>query len=85
MMFLPIKVKYLACLDWIVFGATIIFSSVPSKIAAVLALINYFIFFWPYISGSIRNYFKYRKVRNNFRNQMRRDNVRRGPWDGSGR
>lgn len=85
MMFLPIKVKYLAYLDWIIFGATIIFSSVPSKIAAVLALINFFIFFWPYISGSIRNYFKYRKVRNNFRNQMRRDNVRRGPWDGSGR
>lgn len=85
MMFLPIKVKYLAYLDWIIFGVTIIFSSVPSKIAAVLALINFFIFFWPYISGSIRNYFKYRKVRNNFRNQMRRDNVRRGPWDGSGR
>ena len=48
---------------------------------AVLALANFFIFFWPYISGSVRNYFKYRKVRNNFRNQMRRNNVVKGPWD----
>ena len=85
MMFLPIKVKYIAYLDWVVFGAAIIFSPLPNKVAAALALINFFLFFWPYISGSIRNYFKYRKVRNHFRNQMRRDNVRRGPWDGSGR
>ena len=49
--------------------------------AAVLALANFFIFFWPYISGSVRNYFKYRKVRNNFRNQMRKNNVVKGPWD----
>jgi hypothetical protein len=85
MMFIPIKVKYLAYLDWIIFAVTIIFSPLFAKIAAVLALLNFFIFFWPYISGTIRNHFKYRKVRNNFRNQMRRDNVLRGPWDDDNR
>ena len=59
----------------------ILFQPWPVKLLAVLALANFFIFFWPYISGSIRNYFKYRKVRNNFRNQMRRNNVVKGPWD----
>ena len=81
MMFIPLKVKYLAYFDWVIFGATILFQPFYAKIAAVLAIVNFFIFFWPYISGSIRNHFKYRKVRNNFRNQMRRNNVVKGPWD----
>ena len=81
MMFFPIKVKYLAYLDWAIFAAAIIFQPLAGKLAAVLALVNFFIFFWPYISGTVRNYFRYRKVRNNFRNQMRRNNVVKGPWD----
>ena len=81
MMIIPIKVKYVALLDWAAFALTILFQPWPVKLLAVLALANFFIFFWPYISGSIRNYFKYRKVRNNFRNQMRRNNVVKGPWD----
>ena len=81
MMFIPLKVKYLAMLDWVIFGAAILFQPLGGKLAAVLALANFFIFFWPYISGSVRNYFKYRKVRNNFRNQMRKNNVVKGPWD----
>ena len=81
MMIIPIKVKYVALLDWAAFALTILFQPWPVKLLAVLALANFFIFFWPYISGSVRNYFKYRKVRNNFRNQMRRNNVVKGPWD----
>lgn len=81
MMFIPLKVKYLAYLDWVIFGATILFQPLAGKLAAVFALANFFLFFWPYISGTVRNYFKYRKVRNNFRNQMRRNNVVKGPWD----
>lgn len=81
MMFIPIKVKYIGYLDWAIFAAAIIFQPLPGKLAAALALANFFIFFWPYISGSVRNYFRYRKVRSNFRNQMRRNNVVKGPWD----
>lgn len=81
MFFLPIKVKWLAWLDWIIFGAALIFQPLGGKLSALLALGNFFIFFWPYISGSVKNYFKYRKVRNNFRSQMRRNNVVKGPWD----
>lgn len=81
MMFIPIKVRYIGYLDWVVFAAAILFQPLSGKLAAVLALGNFFLFFWPYISGTVRNHFRYRKVRNNFRNQMRRNNVVRGPWD----
>ena len=80
-LFLPIKVKWLAWLDWIIFASALLFQPLSGKLAALLALGNFFIFFWPYISGTIRNYFRYRKVRNNFRNQMRRDKVVKGPWE----
>lgn len=81
MMFLPIKVKWLAWLDGAVFAAVLLFRPLSGKLAALLALGNFALFFWPYISGTVRNYFKYRKVRDNFRNQMRKNNVVRGPWD----
>lgn len=42
---LPIKVKYLALLNWIYIGFTVIFSPVPNKLAAIASVINYFIFF----------------------------------------
>ncbi len=42
---LPVKVKYLALIDWIFFGFTILFGSFSSRIAAITALINFFVFF----------------------------------------
>ncbi|MCI8652559.1 MAG: hypothetical protein HFF11_02525 [Angelakisella sp.] len=81
MMFIPVKVRYIGYLDWAIFAMAILFQPLVGKLAAVLALINFFIFFWPYIYGTVRNHFRYRKVRNNFRNQMRRNNVVKGPWD----
>lgn len=42
---LPIKVKYLAWLNWIFIGFTIIFQPLPLKLAAIVSIINYFVFF----------------------------------------
>lgn len=42
---LPVKVKYLAWLDWAVIVFTLIFSPVSLKVAAIVSIINYFVFF----------------------------------------
>ncbi len=42
---LPVKMKYLAWLNWFFFGYTILTASLPLKIAAAAAILNYFIFF----------------------------------------
>lgn len=42
---IPIKVKYLALLNWIYIGFTVIFRPLPDKLAAIVSVINYFIFF----------------------------------------
>lgn len=42
---LPIKVKYLAWLDWIFIGFTVVFSPLSLKVAAIVSIINYFVFF----------------------------------------
>ncbi|NMD42928.1 MAG: hypothetical protein GYA86_06425, partial [Firmicutes bacterium] len=44
---LPVKVKYLAWLNWALLAWTVIFMGVPHKIAVVAAVLNYFIFFGP--------------------------------------
>lgn len=42
---LPVKVKYLAWLNWAVIGYTVVFMPIPFKAAAAAAVANYFIFF----------------------------------------
>lgn len=42
---LPVKIKYIAWLNWLFFGYTILSSPVNQKISAIVALINYFLFF----------------------------------------
>ncbi|NLY76111.1 MAG: rhomboid family intramembrane serine protease [Firmicutes bacterium] len=43
---LPVKIKYLAWLNWFFFGYNILFStSLSAKIAALIAIGNYFLFF----------------------------------------
>ena len=43
---LPVKIKYLAWLNWLFFGYTVLFSPfLSTKIAALIAIGNYFIFF----------------------------------------
>ena len=42
---IPVKIKYLAWLNWIFFGFTVLTSPLTAKIAALVAIGNYFIFF----------------------------------------
>lgn len=73
---LPIKVKYLAYLDWAVFAFTIIFGNNISRMAAILSLINFFLFFGPDMVRKIRQSAQYRKNRQNFRQNGNNNN----PW-----
>jgi hypothetical protein len=50
----PVKIKYIALIKWLFFGYTILFSPVNSKIAAIVALINYFLFFGKETVDSIK-------------------------------
>lgn len=42
---LPVKMKYLAYLNWFYIGYTVITQPITLKIAAIVSIINYFIFF----------------------------------------
>lgn len=52
---LPVKVKYLAWLDWAFFAYTVIFQPLPFKIIAVVSIINYFLFFGKDIVFGFKN------------------------------
>lgn len=41
----PVKMKYLAWLNWLFIAYTVVFQPIPMKIAAIVSIINYFVFF----------------------------------------
>ena len=69
---LPIKVKYLAYLNWFFFAVTILFEAVPLKIFAVLSLINFFIFFYKDFFKDLKLRRQVYKNRKNFQGQVRK-------------
>lgn len=44
---LPIKMKYLAYLNWAIIGYSVLTQPIPYKVAAVVSVINFFLFFGP--------------------------------------
>ncbi len=42
---IPVKVKFLAWLYWIIIIYTLLFASMPNKLAAIISLLNYYAFF----------------------------------------
>ena len=67
---LPIKMKYLAYLDWAIFAFDLLTGSWPAKVAIIASLINFFIFFGPDILDRIRRR-RGNNVQRNFRNYYR--------------
>lgn len=51
---IPIKMKYLAYLDWALFAISLIFGSWASRAAVIASLINFFLFFGPDIWYQIK-------------------------------
>lgn len=67
----PVKIKYLAYLNAIIFLISFIFGNGSTRLVIVFSLINYFIFFGPEQYQKIKTYFQYSKGRREFRRQMR--------------
>lgn len=69
---LPVKIKYLAWLNWALLGGTVLLASPPHKIAAVAALINYFIFFGEDIYRDIKLKRQVQRNRKRFFSEVRK-------------
>ena len=64
---IPIKMKYIAYLDWALFALELLTGSWSAKAAVIASLINFFIFFGPDIVERIRRR-RGNDVQRNFRN-----------------
>lgn len=69
---LPVKIKYLAWLNWALMGFTLIFYALPYKIAAVAAVVNFFIFFGPDIYRNIKLRRQVQKNRRKYFSEVRK-------------
>jgi hypothetical protein len=69
---IPVKAKYLAIVDLILLGFSFILGGWSDKLTILISLINVAIFFWGDYSSKIRDHFRYRKIRQNFRREMNR-------------
>ncbi|TDT51357.1 rhomboid family intramembrane serine protease [Fonticella tunisiensis] len=67
---LPVKVKYLGWLYWLFILRTLITAPVSEKVAAVVSIINFFVFFGPDVLHGIRNRSKVHYRRRKFKSQI---------------
>lgn len=70
---LPVKVKYLALLQWIFIGFIVLTGSIPSKITAIVSIINFFIFFGSDILKGAKSNRQVQQNRQRFRSELPRD------------
>lgn len=70
--FIPVKVKYLAVLDVLLYLYLLTIVDWPQKIAILLSLVNVLLFFSSDLWHNFKNYWSYRKTRRTFRDAMRR-------------
>lgn len=70
---IPVKVKYLAMLDWGFIILMILFGGIATKITAIVALINYFAFFGVDIFSKAKHNRQVHYRRQSFRSQLPKD------------
>lgn len=68
---IPIKVKYLAWLNWIFIGISILFGAVPHKVAAIVSVLNFLVFFGSDIVEDIKFRRQVKKNRKRFFNEVK--------------
>lgn len=69
---IPIKIKWLALVDAVLFAFSFIIGGWPARAAIVMSLVNFFLFFGPDFIRRIRNDSKYWRTRAQFRRNNRR-------------
>jgi len=70
---LPVKIKYLALLQWVFIAFTILTGSMPSKITAIVSIINFFIFFGGDILRGVKSTRQVQQNRQRFKMELPRD------------
>lgn len=70
--FLPVKVKWLAYLDWLIFLVNLIRGPMYVRGAIIAALINVFIFFGGDFVSFLKNQKRYGATRRNFKREMKK-------------
>ena len=72
---LPVKVKYLAWLNWAFIVISLIFNPLPLKLAAIASVVNYFLFFGPELISTMKlrwmTYKNRKRFRDAFKNKRR--------------
>ncbi|SHF12550.1 rhomboid family intramembrane serine protease [Alkalibacter saccharofermentans] len=68
---IPVKMKYLAYLNWFFFGMTILTGSMSERVAAIVALANFFIFFYGDFTRGIKRRTSTNDTRTDFHRQVR--------------
>lgn len=72
--FLPVKIKYLAYLNWALFAYSFIIGTWSTRAAILASLVNFFIFFGPSFISRIRENRMYSARRRQFRRDMHKGN-----------
>jgi hypothetical protein len=70
---LPVKIKYLAMLEWVFIIFTILTGSMPSKLTAIVSILNYFIFFGGEILAGAKSNRQVHHNRQRFRADIPKD------------
>jgi len=78
---LPVKIKCLAWLNWALLGGTVLLGALPHKIAAVAAVINFFIFFGKDIYRDIKLKRQVRRNRKRFFSEVQKAQRKSDRWD----
>lgn len=68
---IPIRMKYLALLNWIIIGISILFEPIPYKVAAIVSVLNFLLFFGPDIIDDIKFRRQVKKNRKRFLKEVR--------------
>lgn len=71
---IPIKIKYLAWLNWAFIAFTVLIGALPSKLAAIASVINYFLFFGTDVFRGMKNRRQVSINRREFRRQIEEGN-----------
>jgi membrane associated rhomboid family serine protease len=77
---LPVKVKYLAWLNWAFIGFTVLAAPLPEKAAALVSVANYFLFFGADIISTIKHTGSTYRRRGSFNAKLRQGTAAKGTF-----
>jgi hypothetical protein len=78
---LPVKIKYLAWIEWAFIGFTVLFFPLPQKLTAIASVINFLVFFGQDFVGGAKLRRQVYNNRRRFHDEIRKAEQARRKWD----